>query len=140
MSDDKSEVLIARLAEIKKPEGFQAHIGELIKFKHTEFFSKCTQIIHFYLTEDNLHHDERWPKVGLAEIDKKPRDRKLAKYLKKFKILHAVTGGYNPQGITIIGENAVDEIRFTFQGDESAELLHERFKFSLEKCHWWEPE
>jgi hypothetical protein len=138
ISNDKSKVTIIRLGNIKNPEGFQAHIGEPEEFEHAYFFSNCAAIIQKFLNENTLWHDAKWPDVGISEIDKKSKSRETIKFLKKFKALHVVTGGYNPPGITIIGENPLDEIRFTFQWDENSSSLMMKFQDALEKCHWWE--
>lgn len=60
------------------------------------------------------------------------------KRMKKFKKMYATTGGCNPEGITINGENPLDEINFTFKEDDSSSAVAAEFEKTLIKCYWWE--
>ena len=138
VSDDQSEVLVSRRAMIHKPEGFCARIGSLIHFGHREFFRDVTGILTGFLVEERLWHHEKWPAVGLSEIDRTPKPAAMRKYLKKFKQLSVVTGGYNPPGIFVSGLDLRDEISFAFQGNESSAVAAGMFRDALVRSHWWE--
>ena len=138
VSHDCSEVLVSRQAMLHHPAGFSARIGPLIRFRHGEFFADVTGILSGFLEEEILWHDEKWPEVGVAEIDHKPRTAAMRKYLKKFKQLSVVTGGYNPTGISVIGYDPRDEIRFTFQADDPSAAVAAKFGEAFVECHWWE--
>jgi hypothetical protein len=138
VSDDQSEVLASRRAMIHKPEGFCARIGSLIHFGHLEFFGNVTGILTGFLAEERLWHHEKWPAVGVSEIDRTPKSAAMRKYLKKFKQLSVVTGGYNPPGISVIGLDSRDEINITFQEGESSAVAAGLFRDALVKSHWWE--
>lgn len=138
VSHDCSEVLVSRRALLHQPAGFTARIGPLIRFRHGEFFANSTGILCGFLEEVQLWHDEKWPEVGGAEIDRKPRTAAMRKYLRKFKELSVVTGGYSPPGISVIGHDPRDEIRFTFQAGDPPTAVAALFDDALVACHWWE--
>lgn len=138
VSHDCSEVLVSRRAMLHQPAGFRARIGPLIRFRHDEFFANATGILRGFLEEETLWHDEKWPAAGVAEIDRKPRTAAMRKYLKKFKELCVVTGGYSPPGISVIGHDPRDEIRFTFQAEDPPAAVAALFGDALVTCHWWE--
>jgi hypothetical protein len=138
VSDDRSEVLVSRRAMIHKPEGFCARIGSLIHFGHLEFFRDVTGILTGFLAQERLWHHEKWPAVGLSEIDRTPKSAAMRKYLRKFKQLSVVTGGYNPPGISVSGLDSRDEIDFTFQERESSAVVAGMFRDALVRSRWWE--
>jgi hypothetical protein len=138
VSDDQSEVLVSRRAMIHKPEGFSARIGSLIHFGHLEFFGDVSGILTGFLEEETLRHHEKWPAVGGSEIDRTPKSGAMRKYLKRFKQLSVVTGGYNPPGISVSGLDSRDEIHFTFQSGDDSVAVAEMFCDALVKAHWWE--
>jgi hypothetical protein len=138
VSDDQSEVLVSRRALIHQPEGFSARIGSLIHFGHQEFFANVTGVLKEFLEEEVLWHHEKWPVVGLAEIDRTPRSPAMRKYLKRFKLLSAASGGYYPPGLRVSGHDLRDEISFLFQQDETPGAVAAMFRDALAKCHWWE--
>jgi hypothetical protein len=138
VSDDRSEVLVSRRAMIHQPAGFSARIGSMIHFGHAEFFNDVSGILRGFLEEETLWHHEKWPAVGVSEIDRTPRSAAMRKYLKKFKQLSVVTGGYNPPGISVSGLDSRDEIQFTFPAGEAAVAVAGLFRDALVKSHWWE--
>lgn len=138
VSDDRSEVLVSRRAMIHNPAGFSARIGSLIHFGHLEFFSDVRGILTGFLDEEIFWHHEMWPEVGLSEVDRTPKSGAMRKYLKKFKQLSVVTGGYNPPGISVNGLDSRDEIQINFHAGDGPAAVAEMFREALVKSHWWE--
>jgi hypothetical protein len=62
----------------------------------------------------------------------------MRKYVRKSEEFFFVTGGYNPPGISVIGYDPRDEIRFTFQADDPSAAVAAKFGEAFVDCHWWE--